>query len=458
MKKGLRAVSAAAAVMMCTSLFGGCEKKKTSVPSDFTKVVWWDSGGSAKDFTKKAVDEFNNTIGKRNKIYIDYTFKDNAGEQISVALSSGGEIPDFIQGNIVEMADKKQIAAIDDLPGGKEFLKRYNFYREGTNGYKGKTYTVPTSAQLYGLIYNKDMFKAAGIVDEDGNAKPPETWDELREDAKKLTDKSKKQFGIIFPMKWSGWFDYDVVKTFMSSTGQWNGYDPAIGKYEYTQYKPVLDTFINIKNDGSCYPGAENIDNDPARARFAEGNIGMKFGVTWDVGVLNNQFPAKCDWGVAPLPSIEKDKKYTQVMEYGYATCISAKAAKERPEAVMTVYKWMCSDEQAIEKYKAGVAMPWNPEIIDGVKADSSLKGWNDFAEILKISKMLPTFVFNDTSTAVPLSKDFIDNVWSGNSKTTLQVLEDWTKARNDGIALYQKNNPDYDPSTGIDPTYDTKR
>ncbi|UKI36826.1 MAG: extracellular solute-binding protein [Clostridiales bacterium] len=30
----------------------------------------------------------------------------------------------------------------------------------------GKTYSLPFSAATRGLVYNKDMFKAAGIVDE----------------------------------------------------------------------------------------------------------------------------------------------------------------------------------------------------------------------------------------------------------------------------------------------------
>ena len=457
MKRGMRALSLIAAVTVTASLFAGCGQKETA-SDGATKIVWWDNGSSAKKFTEQSVKDFNETIGKEKNIYIDYQFKEDAGNQMSVALSSGGDIPDFLTGNLVEMADKGQIAALDDMPGGEEFLKKYDFYREKTNGYKGKTYTVPTTAQLYGVIYNKDMFKAAGIVDENGNAKPPETWDELREDAKILTNKDKKEFGIVFPIKWGGWFGFDIERSFMAATGQNDGYDPAKGTFDYTQYAPMLEAIVGIRDDGSCYPGAENVDNDPARARFAEGNIGMKLAVTWDVGVLNDQFPAKCDWGVAPLPSIEKDKKFYQRMDYGYAPFISAQAAKDHPEAVMAVYEWMNSEELDIEKYKNGVAMPWNPSVIDGVTLDNPKTGWQDFGEILKVSKMPPMSVFTDTTKYTALSKDFIDNVWSGKTKTVEQCLADWTKIKNDGIAEYKKNNPDYDSSEAIDKTFDARR
>ncbi|MBR6849880.1 MAG: extracellular solute-binding protein, partial [Lachnospiraceae bacterium] len=69
-------------------------------------------------------------------------------------------------------------------------------------GYNGKTYTVPITAGPQGLLYNKDLFKAAGLVDENGEPTPPETFDELVEYAKILTDVGKKQYGIILPLKW----------------------------------------------------------------------------------------------------------------------------------------------------------------------------------------------------------------------------------------------------------------
>lgn len=444
-------------LFVCT-LFSGCGQEK--VADGFTEVVWWDSNGHAKQVTEKLVEDFNNGIGKENKVRIVYKFDENSGKNVDVAFSAGGELPDFITGNLVERADKGQIAAIEDLPGGKEFLERYDesLFREGTNMYNGKVYTVPQSSQLYGLIYNKDLFKAAGIVDEHGEAKAPETWDEVIECAKKLTDKSKKQFGIIFPMKWTGWYGMEVTVQQMSSTGMFNGYDTKNGTYDFSSFKPVLDALITIRDDGSYYPGAENIENDAARARFAEGNIGMKFGVTWDVGVLNDQFPAKFDWGVAPLPSLEKDKLYYQRGDFSYAPYINAESAKTKGEAVMLVYSWMNSEEVEKIRYQEGVSLPWDFSVIQSTKLENPPKGWLDFAKLLEISKPIPITMKVDVSSAVSLERNFIDNVWSTNKKTTKQVVDEWTKAMNDGIKKYQEIHPEYDPSVAIDPSFDISR
>ncbi|MGQ9630177.1 MAG: extracellular solute-binding protein [bacterium] len=48
---------------------------------------------------------------------------------------------------------------------------------------EGKVYGLPFGGDIYQLTYNKDMFREAGL---DPN-RPPETWDEFRSYAKKLT-------------------------------------------------------------------------------------------------------------------------------------------------------------------------------------------------------------------------------------------------------------------------------
>jgi len=53
--------------------------------------------------------------------------------------------------------------------------------------YKSKLYGLPIYSDTILLFYRTDMFKQYGIVDSEGNAKPPETWEEYLEVAKKLT-------------------------------------------------------------------------------------------------------------------------------------------------------------------------------------------------------------------------------------------------------------------------------
>lgn len=56
----------------------------------------------------------------------------------------------------------------------------------------GNIYGVPTGGYALGLVYNRKLFEAAGL---DPN-EPPRTWDEVREYAKKLTDRSRGLAGF----------------------------------------------------------------------------------------------------------------------------------------------------------------------------------------------------------------------------------------------------------------------
>ena len=58
--------------------------------------------------------------------------------------------------------------------------------------YRGKVYGIPNGVDDRALFYNKDLFKRAGLVDENGQARPPRDWDELEEYAVKLTERDDK--------------------------------------------------------------------------------------------------------------------------------------------------------------------------------------------------------------------------------------------------------------------------
>ena len=455
-----RMLCAALAVTTAASLMlSGCERKEAGKSAVTTVSIWTGDGGSKAVMTE-LVNEFNNSVGKEKGIKIEYEVKEgDIKEQIELALTTD-QAPDlFIADQTQKYAESGYIAALEDLPGGKELIERYDpsELREYSHTYKGKTYYLPFSRNLYGLIYNKDMFKAAGIVDEKGNAKPPETYAELRETAKKLTDVYKKQFGIIFPLKWGSWLNQEVVSSLMSSYGR-NYYIPNEGKYDFSIMKEPLETIMGIKKDGSCYPGAENIDNDVARARFAEGNIGMKYGVSWDVGVLNDQFPAKCDWGVAPLPTADKEHKYMQHSSVGIGPYINAKSVKTKDaDKIMEVYKWYHSDELAKELYEKGAYIPWDYSIIKGVKLKNAKKGWKEFAALGDISVTSPIMLRCDLSGKTDIGVMFLNDVWSQKSSVD-SFISKATANYTDGAKKYKELNPDYDTSIAITEKWNTER
>jgi multiple sugar transport system permease protein len=93
-------------------------------------------------------------------------------------------------------------APLDDFlakESGIDAVRREDFYPATWNEalYQGKIYAIPTGVDDRMLLYSKEAFRDAGMDPE----KPPRTWEELRDAAKKLTklnaDGTYKRIGFI---------------------------------------------------------------------------------------------------------------------------------------------------------------------------------------------------------------------------------------------------------------------
>ena len=445
MKTFKRIAAVAAAIAMLCTMLTGCNDDSAKNDGITTITVWSDSTHT-KDLATELVDKFNSTTGKKKGIRIEYSVYGSDYTKVLDVSQQTGSMPDLFypSSGIQDLVKKDCVAAIDDMPGGKEFLKKYKgMLRAGANSIDGKTYCVPHNLTTVGLIYNKDLFKANGIVDKNGEAKAPTTWDEVREYAKKCTNPEKKVYGIALPLKWGGYLNWDLLHPWFSSLGT-EGYDYEAGKYDYTALKPAFDWFMQIKKDGSAFFGAEGLDNDPARAQFAAGRIAMKFAASWDVGVLNDQFPTECDWGVAPVPGIDGAPKYKQFSTNQPLLAISKSGAKKDNEKLMEVYKWFHGDEYLIEMYENGKFIPADASIIEKAKLpDNAAKGWKEFCEFSDISVALPLIptgsLEGDNLSALMLK------MWMGEVKVD-DALEDITKRMNKAIDKEKERGTlDYD-------------
>ena len=459
MKRVSKAVAGILCAVVAFSASGCTKKSEKTDASSVTVIEVWSSDTSAKAVYTKLADEYNAGDGKKAGIKIDFKVKENDSYQQVVDLAfKSGNAPDLLMPtNVATMVEKDQLMPLNDIPGMEGLIeKRKPYTRDFYNAYNGNLYTLPLGSTTIGLLYNKDMFKKAGIVDKNGNALPPETWEEFRADAKKLTNKSKNEYGVVLPFKWSGWFNSDIVNPGMASLGISNGYDPRTGKYDFSGYEPIVNTFLGIKDDESYLPGAETIDNDVARARFAEGGIGMKVGFSFDVGVLNDQFPAKIDWGVAPIPVLDKDNKYLQPYETTGTFSVN-KSTKVPKDKLASALNFFYGDDFAVELYKRGITVPCDATLIEGVELKDAKKGWKEFCDMLKISIVTPVPVKVDITNETTIGDNFINKVWVG-KMSVKDALAHETKIRNDGIEKYKSMHPEYDGSKYINPDWDPVR
>jgi ABC-type glycerol-3-phosphate transport system substrate-binding protein len=114
-----------------------------------------------------------------------------------VVLAQGGSPPDVARitdAGVLPLADIGAIVPLTEWAlrnKADDFLTKIpQSVRKGLQ-YKGADYIACATASMDILTWNKALFKEAGLNPE----KPPITWDELAEVARKLTDPKKDQYG-----------------------------------------------------------------------------------------------------------------------------------------------------------------------------------------------------------------------------------------------------------------------
>lgn len=374
------------AVSVFGSLFIGCNPEQAGI----TTVRIWTADGANKLHMTQRVDTFNETIGREKGIKIEYrVIRDNIDAVVKDAFEKGNP-PEIFGGGgtaVSELRQKGRVIPITALPGGQEYL-------DSLDGYDFISYKLPgkDESAVYGymtrvltgrLIYNKDLFRKAGIVDENGEPTPPKTWEEFIAYSKRIHDSDKTKFGTAFPFKEPSLFSYGLGWAMEASFGARYVPDYENKTCRDLYAENILKVLQQLKEDGSCFPAAEKLDNDTLRHQFAEGNIGMFFACSWDVGVLTEQFPAKCDWGVAYYPTLEEGVVYPVHKNSSGTLSISHKVleSEKMQRAVLEVHKWYYSDESILSQYQAEQWIPTNENVINMADESKLSRQWLDFCK-----------------------------------------------------------------------------
>ncbi|MEG2670523.1 MAG: extracellular solute-binding protein, partial [Oscillospiraceae bacterium] len=345
-------VAIGASLCLAASLFTGCGQTGKPEATGKTKITVWSSERHDMDIRKAQIAKYN--AENTDNIEIVYEVKtDDINEMLKMAYQSGNapDIHTEIDANLEQAAIKSGwIAPLE--PSFTDEYKEKMAKGAVVPSIDGKVYKIAFKGPgAFKFIWNKQMFKDAGLDPE----APPKTWDKVREYAKVLTAKGEgKKYGFALPLKDPVFTRYYVSMPGAPS-GLYNsdGWDPAKGKYEYSMYKTMINFYRDLGKDGSLFPTPGTLDNDFARAQFSEGNIGMMFGAPWDVGVFNDQFPCKMDWGVTDFPTLTGEVKGG----YPAGACsggYNINAKTKDKEKQMKVYKWLISEENLKELQLAG--------------------------------------------------------------------------------------------------------
>ncbi|MFS0726727.1 ABC transporter substrate-binding protein [Paenibacillus sp. 1P07SE] len=335
---------------------GGEEKK------DPVTITMWDKAGGMADAINERVEKFNS---ERDDIQINFIQQGSDGFEDNLRLAfQSKQGPDIFPASpTIALYKAGFLQPLEDVLDPQILEDFAAFGKNGLTVFEGKTYAVPINAVTVRLVYNKDLFREAGLDPE----QPPTTFSEFVDYARIISEKGAGEyFGVGLPLKWNGFMDWHldplVLSTDMELTKK-GLFNLRTQQFETIKYKPVIEMLREIVSNNWAYPGASTLDNDPMRSAFAEGKIGMFIGASWDVGTLNEQFNTTVDWSAAPIPVPDGEQALRHISNAGKNWALSADT--KHPEEAAEVLEYLVGAETSQELQKKGLLNALNPAAND---------------------------------------------------------------------------------------------
>lgn len=284
---------------------------------------------SKKNLVDQLITDFQKENPNITVVHTTFPYEQyNDKVAASVPAGRGPDVINLYYGWLPKYIDSGYLAPLpeQDFPTAqieKDFIPMVQIAKVD-----GKYYALPTAVRDLAIFYNKDLWKAAGL----DATKPPKTFDELLDAAKKMT---KIEGG---KMTVAGWridmtnqdhnlFREILVRAYGGTPQtpdhkkiQWN---TTTGGYDAWQFLVDLTTKNKVSDP--------TLGQDGPTAWLAQ-QAGMMVSGSFYLGTAKNN--AKFNWGVFPMPAGPKGQAN---MGSFWTHGITAKAAKDPAKLAASV-------------------------------------------------------------------------------------------------------------------------
>jgi multiple sugar transport system substrate-binding protein len=336
----------AAALIGSTALAG--------VASADTATMWVRASGS--NAAAHLVDLWN--ASHPDKIELT-TIPDN---QMVTKLATGvqaGEVPDLVSFDLIYMPDFMKAGFLVDLTSDLKADPNYASVAQAYKDiatYEGKIYGAGFTPDVSILVWNKDLFKKAGLDPE----KPPRTIGEIHEDAKKVRALGGDVYGFYFSGTCPG-CNIFTSSPMMVAAG--SKILPANGNEDALTgegVKDVLEAFKEMWNEGLIPKNAQADNGANFTSEFMTGKIGVQGTGGFLLSELKKNAP-NLDFGVTFLPGAKEG----QASSFVGGDVVAIPVGSKHLELAKKFIAWELTDEAQLEGLAKNNILPSRPALAD---------------------------------------------------------------------------------------------
>jgi ABC-type glycerol-3-phosphate transport system substrate-binding protein len=295
-------------------------------------------------------------VETKQKIKFELYAPSEAYSQTVKAAAQSNTLPDIygILGEKRDFASFIKSGYVKDLTaefnaedGGASWKSRFfdkalavNEFLPGNEyGVKPGIYGIPLDATTIEMLYNKKIYKDAGL---DPN-QPPKTWSEFLGHCSILKERGVPRFVSGFGEIWM--IDALASNYAMNIMGEQKVFDTYAGKVPYTDpdWIKVLSIFKQMATEEILVSGAVTMVNKTAEQTFANQRAAYAFNGSWCVNVYKGMNPT-LEYG-AMLPPAYSPAHAMRIWGGAGGSFMVNDKSLRRDEAVKFL-KWMSADPQ----------------------------------------------------------------------------------------------------------------
>lgn len=248
--------------------------------------------GMAKDFTAAHPDA---------DVKIEVVQWDNLQQRLTTDIA-GGTAPDIAMIGTRWLVDfvKNDIAEPLDSYVTPDFKARFIESFMGPSTINGKLYGLPVAASARAMYYNKDLLSKAGINE------PPENWDTLVADAKKVKALGNDTYGFALQGK-----EIETDAYWYYSLWTHGGELIENGKSGVASPAAIqsLEFYRSLIDQGLTEPDPTGYNRQDIERLFKQGRVAMILTGPWLRGQMKTDAP-NINYGIALIPAGSKKATY----------------------------------------------------------------------------------------------------------------------------------------------------
>jgi multiple sugar transport system substrate-binding protein len=315
--------------------------------------------------------------------------------QLFLAALAAGNAPDVISLDIILHPYFNSIGAFLDITDRIEALEYRSALPEGMlhlGEHEGRYYGIPYTVDLSGLVWNKTLFREAGLDPE----RPPQTWDELIEYAQVLTkdldnDGETDQYGFGIVGTSAGWQMFGFMPVVWSYGGDLLNSDGTEVLIDSPESIEALQMWVDLIHKYKVAPiNSATWQYSDVYNGFVTGRIAMMLSGNYNIITFQDDAP-DLDFGITFIPRAA----HGQHASFSGGNLMAISRDTKQVDLAWEFVEFAMSEDIQVEVWAKSGALPVRTDLFDN-KYFAKDPRFAVFADILEVARAPYSTKYNE--------------------------------------------------------------